>query len=75
MAKSLGRPLRSDECVDHMDGNKQNNDVSNLRIYVKGKNHPGSANGHGTYYHELQIAQKRIRDLEAKVKRRVPKLP
>lgn len=65
MAKLLGRPLKSNECVDHMDGNKTNNDPSNLRIYVKGKNQPGSNPGHGTYYHEWQLALARIRELEA----------
>lgn len=70
MAKFLGRALNSWECVDHMDGNKENNDPSNLRIYVRGKNDPGSANGHGTYYHELQLALKRIRELEKELSRR-----
>lgn len=65
MAKFLGRPLKTWELVDHRDGDKLNNDPSNLRIYVKGKNHEGSACGHGTYYHEWQIALKRIRELES----------
>lgn len=68
MAKYLGRPLKPWELVDHRDGNKLNNDPSNLRIYVKGKNHEGSACGHGTYYHELQLALKRIAELEESLK-------
>ena len=64
MAKTLGRPLRRDESVDHMDGDKQNNDLSNLRIYRTGKNDPGSSTGYGTYYHEWQMALVRIRELE-----------
>lgn len=64
MARTLGRPLNSNESVDHMDGNKSNNASWNLRLYVVGKNQPGSLNGHGTYYHEYQMALKRIRDLE-----------
>lgn len=64
MAKHLGRPLRDNELVDHMDGNKQNNDISNLRIYIKGKNQPGSHNGNGTYYHEWQAALARVSELE-----------
>lgn len=67
MAKHIGRALHSYELVDHMDGNKQNNDVSNLRIYIRGKNHPGSSAGHGTYYHEWQMAERRIRELEAQL--------
>lgn len=66
MAKHLGRPLLSSECIDHMDGDKLNNSIDNLRIYVRGKNHPGSANGHGTYYHEWQMALARIKELEAR---------
>lgn len=67
MAKRLGRPLASTECVDHMDGNKTNNHVSNLRLYVRGKHQPGSCPGHGTYYHEWQMAERRIRVLEAEL--------
>src|SRR5690554_1665051 len=32
MSQHLGRPLRSDEHVHHKDGNKLNNDISNLEI-------------------------------------------
>lgn len=68
MAKHLGRPLTSMELVDHMDGVKTNNDISNLRLYVRGKQQPGSAPGHGTYYHEWQSALARIRELETNLK-------
>ena len=64
MSKHLGRPLRRDENVDHMDGDKQNNSIENLRIYRTGKNEPGSCPGYGTYYHEWQMALVRIRELE-----------
>lgn len=69
MAKALGRPLHRHESVDHMDGNKLNNDPRNLRIYVVGKNHPGSLNGHGTYYHEWQVSEARNRILEDALRR------
>lgn len=67
MAKYLGRPLTSRECIDHMDGNKANNAIDNLRIYVKGKNQPGSGNGYGTYYHEWQMAEAKVRELEQRL--------
>jgi len=65
MAKHLGRPLLSVECIDHMDGDKTNNAIDNLRIYVRGKNQPGSGHGYGTYYHEWQMALAKIRELES----------
>lgn len=64
MALHLGRALTSKECVDHMDGNKANNSIDNLRLYVKGKQQPGSTNGYGTYYHEWQMALAKIARLK-----------
>lgn len=67
MANHLGRALTSHELVDHMDGNKTNNCISNLRLYTKGKQQPGSTNGYGTYYHEWQMAEAKIVELQAKL--------
>ena len=38
MAVSLQRYLTDDETVDHIDGNKNNNDLKNLQILSKGDN-------------------------------------
>lgn len=71
MAKHLGRALLTRERVDHRDGDRQNNNIANLRMYISGKNQEGSCPGYGTYYHEWQLAEKRIRELELQV--RTPK--
>ncbi len=67
MSVQIGRMLEGNELVDHMDGNKRNNELSNLRIYVKGKNQPGSHNGNGTYYQEWQDALAQIRMLRTEL--------
>ncbi len=67
LARKLGRPLKSNECVDHKDGNKQNNKLRNLRLYRKGTGDPGSIGGHGTYYHEWQMALAKISALESAI--------
>lgn len=63
MARTLGRPLASNELVDHRDGVKTNNDPSNLRLYRRGMNDDGSGNGYGTYYDEWQRAEGEVRRL------------
>jgi hypothetical protein len=67
MSKVLGRALRADELVDHMDGNKLNNDPENLRVYVRGRNMPGDTSGYGTYYHEWQLALAEIARLKVEL--------
>jgi len=37
MEKHLGRPLSSDEMVHHIDGNRQNNELSNLLLTHQAK--------------------------------------
>lgn len=69
MSIALGRPVTRDELVDHMDGNKENNDLSNLRIYRRGKNDPGSGSGYGTFYHEWQMALAEVERLKTELAR------
>lgn len=38
-SKKLGRPLRSDEVVHHIDGNKKNNRKSNLQVMSKSEHY------------------------------------
>lgn len=64
MSRLLGRALRQNELVDHMDGNKLNNAPDNLRLYIRGSNMPGETSGYGTYYHEWQLALAEIERLK-----------
>jgi hypothetical protein len=67
MAKALNRPLSRSELVDHIDGDKTNNDVSNLRLYRRGQGEPGDSSGFGLFYDEWQRAEARIRALEGEI--------
>ena len=67
MARTLDRPLTSNELVDHRDGVKTNNDSANLRLYRRGKNDDGSGCGYGTYYDEWQRAEAEIRRLRTQL--------
>lgn len=38
-SKKIGRPLRSDEVVHHIDGNKRNNRKSNLQVMLRSEHY------------------------------------
>jgi hypothetical protein len=64
MALHIGRALMDEEIVHHIDGNKSNNKLENLKLLSKHNHHAG----HGdNYYQELQEALIKIRFLEHKV--------
>lgn len=59
MAVHLSRPLTRDEIVHHKDGNKLNNALPNLQLFVKGHH-----SGHGAYYQKWQEALTEIKHLQ-----------
>lgn len=72
VSKALGRPLRTDELVHHLDGVKTNNTLANLRVYARGNPETGGTHhkGYGTYYHEWQMALGEIARLRKQLAQR-----
>ena len=50
MEKHLGRYLKPEEQVDHKDGNKKNNDISNLELKMRGEHQRDHANNGNTFW-------------------------
>ena len=46
MEKKLGRKLRPNEIVHHIDGNASNNDLSNLKVMTRGEHNVEDASHH-----------------------------
>ena len=57
MEQELGRKLESDEVVHHIDGNKQNNDITNLKVISKAEH----ARMHATPPYFSEVARERSR--------------
>lgn len=50
LEQKLGRYLKSNEQVDHIDGNKANNDISNLELKVHGEHQRDHANNGNSFW-------------------------
>lgn len=64
MARTLGRPLVSQELVHHIDGNKTNNNLENLLLTTRSSH---AIKTYKIFYNEYHEAIKRIAELESKV--------
>lgn len=53
MEAAIGRPLRPDECVHHLDGDRKNNALENLQLMTRSEH---------SKLHGAEIARKRTRD-------------
>lgn len=51
MEKHIGRPVLESECVHHIDGNRENNKISNLMLFP-------SRGAHIRFHHQLRRANK-----------------
>ncbi len=63
MEKELGRYLKSDEVVHHIDGDKQNNALSNLVLKTRGEH----VSDHFKAGHEVLHLRQQVKDLEATI--------
>ncbi len=66
-AKLLGRPLRTEERVDHRNGQRADNAPDNLRLYLTNLNEEGSCSGAGVFYDEWQRAEARAARAEQRL--------
>jgi hypothetical protein len=65
MELHLGRYLKKNEQVDHRDGNKANNDFSNLKLSILGDHQRDHSNNRGNHFWETSPMNKPKRKKKA----------